>query len=105
MEADIEPPAGLVDHDGQPPLEQRQMSHCVQSLLTRLPPEQREVLVHADIHDQTTAEIARTVGVSTGNAKIRLHRARRAMKAALEEHCVLEVDADGVCRCTPKSVD
>lgn len=87
----------------QAPQEQREMSQCVRNLLTTLPPEQHEALVHADIHDLTAAEIARNTGVSTGNAKIRLHRARRAMKALLETHCDLAVEADGVCRCTPKA--
>lgn len=90
--------------EGHAPLEQRQMSQCVRDLLATLPPGQREVLVHADIHDQSAAEIARNAGVSAGNAKIRLHRARRAMKSLLEAHCELAVEADGVCRCAPKTL-
>lgn len=104
MDDEIENVEGDIGSEGHTPLEQRQMSQCVQNLLATLPPEQHEVLIHADIHDQTALEIARNTGVSTGNAKIRLHRARRAMKSVLEKHCDLEVEADGVCRCTPKAV-
>ena len=96
----VERGAAIENHT---PLAQRQMSQCVRNLLSTLPPEQHEVLIHADIHDQTAPEIARNTGVSTGNAKIRLHRARRALKAVLEKHCDLEVEADGVCRCIPKA--
>jgi len=83
-------------------LEQRQMSQCVQSLLAKLPAQQRQVLAQADMLDQTVPEIARDAGITTGNAKIRLHRARRAMKAVLEKHCDLEHQDSGVLCCLPK---
>ena len=85
-------------------LEQRQMSQCVQNLLAKLPPQQRQVLAQADMLDQTVPEIARDTGITTGNAKIRLHRARRAMKAVLESHCDLEHQDSGVLCCQPKAV-
>jgi len=105
LEEAIELPEHAFADAGQAPQEQREMSQCVRNLLTTLPPEQHEALIHADIHDLTAAEIARNTGVSTGNAKIRLHRARRAMKSLLETHCDLAVEADGVCRCTPKAAE
>lgn len=84
-------------------LEQRQMSRCVQDLLARLPPLQRQVLAQADMLDQSVHEIARAAGITTGNAKIRLHRARRAIKAVLESHCDLEHQGSGVLCCQPKT--
>ena len=83
-------------------LERRQMSQCVQDLLAKLPPEQRQLLAQADMLDQTVAQIARDAGITTGNAKIRLHRARRAVKAVLESHCDLEHRESGVLCCQPK---
>lgn len=83
-------------------LEQRQMSLCVQNLLTRLPPQQRQVLALADMLDQSVPEMARVAGITTGNAKIRLHRARRAIKAVLESYCDLEHQGSGVLCCQPK---
>ena len=85
-------------------LERRQMSECVQKLLAKMPPQQRQVLAQADMLDQTVPEIARDAGITTGNAKIRLHRARRAMKAVLERHCDLENQDSGVLCCQPKAV-
>ena len=61
-------------------VEQQQMSECVRGLMTRLPPEQRHVLIQADMLDRTAPEIARDGGLTPGNVKIRLHRARHAMR-------------------------
>jgi RNA polymerase sigma-70 factor (ECF subfamily) len=83
-------------------LDQRQMGRCVDEVLTTLPPQYRDVLLKADVLDHTAAEIACVTGISTGNAKIRLHRARRAMKAALEAHCDFHHREPGVLCCTPK---
>ena len=83
--------------------EQRQMSECVRALMAKLPPEQRHVLTQAEMLDQTAQEIARDVCISTGNAKIRLHRARRTMKKVLETHCEFEHGETGVRCCVPKA--
>lgn len=93
----------VADATAGEPLEQKQMTRCVQNLLTKLPPRQRQVLTQADMHDQTASEIARDAGVTTGNVKIRLHRARRAMQSVLETHCDFDHGESGVLCCTPKS--
>ena len=84
-------------------LERRQMSQCVQNLLAKLPPQQRQLLAQADMFEQSVPQIARDAGITTGNAKIRLHRARRAIKAVLESHCDLERQGSGVLCCQPKA--
>jgi len=100
---DVDAPDPAVDHIDAERLERRQMSQCVQNLLAKLPPQQRHVLTQADMLDQTAPEIARDSGVTTGNVKIRLHRARRAMQAVLETHCDFDHEASGVLCCTPKA--
>ena len=84
-------------------LERKQMTRCVQNLLAKLPPQQRHVLALADMLEQSAPEIARDAGVTTGNVKIRLHRARRAMKSVLETHCDFDHGEAGVLCCTPKA--
>lgn len=84
-------------------LEQRQMSQCVQNLLAKLPLQQRQLLAQADMFEQSVPQIARDAGITTGNAKIRLHRARRAIRAVLESHCDLERQGSGVLCCQPKA--
>jgi RNA polymerase sigma-70 factor (ECF subfamily) len=84
-------------------LERQQMTQCVQELLTKLPPQQRQVLVQADMLDLTAAEIARDEDISAGNAKIRLHRARLALKEVMQTHCDFHHGEAGVLCCTPKA--
>ncbi|HEX8987490.1 MAG TPA: RNA polymerase sigma factor [Rhodocyclaceae bacterium] len=96
---DLPEPAG----DEPDPLERRQMTQCVQAVLASLPPAQRHLLVQADVLERTAPEIARDAGITTGNAKIRLHRARRSLQAALESRCDFHHRDGGVLCCSPKA--
>ena len=58
----------------------------VRRAIATLPPAQREVLVLRDLEGLSTREVARVVRVSEDNVKTRLHRARVALRAALEAH-------------------
>ncbi len=49
-----------------------------------LPESYRSVLLLRDIEEMTTAEVAETLGMSPVNVKVRLHRARAALKRLLE---------------------
>ncbi len=49
-----------------------------------LPESYRNVLLLRDIEEMTTAEVAETLGMSSVNVKVRLHRARAALKRLLE---------------------
>lgn len=40
-----------------------------------------------DLEDASIADAARELGISTNNATVRLHRARRALAVRLREHC------------------
>lgn len=99
LDADQEP----AESDRADPLEQRQMSQCVREVLAGLPAAQRQLLVESDVLERTTPEIARDAGITTGNAKIRLHRARRSLQAALQDRCEFHHRDGGVLCCTPKS--
>jgi RNA polymerase sigma-70 factor (ECF subfamily) len=96
-------PEAATEALGGEALEQRQTMTCIRNMLATLPPQQRDVLVHVDMFERTVPEMARDAGISLGNAKIRLHRARQAMKAAMEENCALYHGPDGQLLCTPKS--
>lgn len=85
-------------------LERGQMSLCVQRVLAKLPARERDLLMQADVLDRTAPEMAAASGISTGNAKIRLHRARQAAKALLEEHCDFHHEDVGILCCTPKTM-
>ncbi len=98
-----EVPELKLDSTAAETLERRQTALCVQRLLAGLPARHRQVLVQADMLDRTALEIAHDEGITTGNAKMRLHRARVALKAALEDYCDVYRQSAGVLCCIPKS--
>jgi RNA polymerase sigma-70 factor (ECF subfamily) len=85
----------------QKEIEQGQMRQCVFGLVKFLPEPLRSVIILSDISEFSQKEIAEILGISVENVKIRLHRARKKLKALLEEHCVFEVDERNVLTCQP----
>jgi RNA polymerase sigma-70 factor (ECF subfamily) len=52
------------------------LSESVSKALSDLPPQQREIVLLADVEECTYEEIARIVGCSIGTVRSRLHRAK-----------------------------
>jgi RNA polymerase sigma-70 factor, ECF subfamily len=92
--------------DSGPPLvqfiEQSEMSACVQDYLVGLPDGYRAVLLLHDLHEQTAPQIAQLLGLSLATVKIRLHRARVKLRAALEAGCEFSHDERDVLVCEPR---
>ncbi|HUY41144.1 MAG TPA: sigma-70 family RNA polymerase sigma factor [Candidatus Dormibacteraeota bacterium] len=65
---------------------ERQMSEPVAKALEALTPDQRAVLVLADIEEYSYQEIAEIVGCSIGTVRSRLHRARNQLRRLVTEH-------------------
>ncbi len=86
----------------QQTLERDEMSACVQRYLNRLSDSYRAVILLHDMHDLTAIEIARLLGESLDNVKIRLHRARVKLKAALEAGCEFSYDESSTLTCETK---
>lgn len=51
-----------------------------------LPPAQRTVITLRDVEDCTSAEVCEVLGISEGNQRVLLHRARSKVRAALERY-------------------
>jgi RNA polymerase sigma-70 factor (ECF subfamily) len=85
----------------QKELEQRQMGECVQNQINLLPESLRTVLVLFDMMEFSHQESADILGITVKNVKVRLHRARKRLKAILEEKCAFERDERDVLICTP----
>ena len=83
-------------------IERNEMSSCVQQYLADLPDDYRAVILLQDMHGLTGPEIAETLGVSVATAKIRLHRARKRLRAALGAVCTFSHNEDDVLVCEPK---
>jgi len=58
----------------------------VRASIDELPTDHRNVLILRDIEGLDTAETARLLGISTGATKVRLHRARQALRTLLDPH-------------------
>lgn len=84
-------------------VEQSEMSACVQRYLDGLTDAYRAVIMLHDLHGMTGPEIAAALGVSLPTVKIRLHRARAKLRAALQAGCEFSSDERGVLVCEAKT--
>jgi RNA polymerase sigma-70 factor (ECF subfamily) len=71
------PEAGLLN---------RETIGIVRQAVEALPPRQAQVIAMRDIAGFSAEEVAGALGVTPGNQRILLHRARSRVRAALEEH-------------------
>ena len=78
------PPARWADPHEQ--LETREAHAALQAAITALPPRQRELLVLRDVLGLDAEEACSVAGVSDGNQRVLLHRARAKVRSALERH-------------------
>ena len=99
--ADLDPP-DLGSPSVERELDREQMSACVQRFLVAIPDNYRSVLLMHDTHGLTGPEIAAVLDIPLSTVKMRLHRARRRLKAALEAGCTFSCDTRGVLVCEPK---
>jgi RNA polymerase sigma-70 factor (ECF subfamily) len=65
-------------------LESEQLRLLVSEATAKLPDTYRIVLQLRDLEGYDTGEVAELLGISTSNVKVRLHRARAALKKLLE---------------------
>jgi RNA polymerase sigma-70 factor (ECF subfamily) len=75
---------GLPDHA----IERRELHMLVRSCIDRLPDTYRTVLLLRDIEELGTETTAEILQINEGAVKVRLHRARQALRALLEPHLV-----------------
>ncbi len=64
-------------------LARSQTRRAVRAAIDRLPGNYRTILMLRDIEELSTAEVAQALGLSENAVKIRLHRARQALRAGL----------------------
>jgi RNA polymerase sigma-70 factor (ECF subfamily) len=67
-------------------LERKQTREQVRASIDRLPDGYREVLLLRDVEGLDTREAAEALGISAANVKVRLHRARQALREVLDPH-------------------
>jgi RNA polymerase sigma-70 factor (ECF subfamily) len=69
---------------GDAVLERKETAGIVREAIARLPDRYREVLVLRDIEEKDTAEAAEILGTTSSVVKVRLHRARQALRTLLD---------------------
>jgi RNA polymerase sigma-70 factor (ECF subfamily) len=65
-------------------LERKQTAVIVRQAIAALPEQHRTVLILRDIEERDTAETAAILGTTTTVVKVRLHRARQALRSLLD---------------------
>jgi RNA polymerase sigma-70 factor (ECF subfamily) len=86
--------------DGE--VDRTRMRECILEIVEHLPTSQRAAILLGELQGLSDRELADALGISVGAAKIRLHRARRALKAALEHACSFERDERNEFACARK---
>jgi len=68
-------------------LARKDMRACIRNEIGKLSENNREVFMLSALGGLNDDEIAQTLGISKGNAKVRLHRARQEFKKIVEARC------------------
>ena len=66
---------------------ERAVCACVNDLIPNLKPEYADLIRRVDLGGAEVAAAAAEFGISAGNARVRLHRARTALRHELERSC------------------
>lgn len=67
-------------------MERREVRQKVREAIDRLPETYRTVLLLRDIEEMSTAEVAQALSITENAVKVRLHRARQALREILDVH-------------------
>ena len=78
--------------DAQQLLERDEIRTLIRAKIDELPDGYRNVLLLRDIEEMTGAETAEQLGITSNAVKVRLHRARQALRELLAPH-LLEADS------------
>lgn len=65
----------------------RRSAPAFQALLPALKPEYVELIEAPDLAEESPESVARRLGITTNNLKVRRHRARQALRQQLEKAC------------------
>lgn len=80
----------------------REMNDCIQGYVSRLPENYRAVLVLSELEGRKNGEVAAILGLSLATVKIRLHRARAALRRELAANCIFYRTDCNQLACEPK---
>ena len=82
----------------------KEMSECVREYIDRLSPDYQTVLLLSELGGFKNKEIAEILEISLENVKVRLHRARAALKNELDNGCDFYHNEEGTLACDRKPI-
>ncbi|HEV8415691.1 MAG TPA: sigma-70 family RNA polymerase sigma factor [Bryobacteraceae bacterium] len=77
----------FVAHESPEPELRNEICQCVSSLLETLKPEYRDALRIIDLDEGSLNDLAEQAGITSGNAAVRVHRAREALRKQVRVVC------------------
>jgi len=77
----------ILGREDPSPAEQTEVCGCLMDLVGTLSPGYQEALRTVDLEDGSLAGLAVRAGISEGNAAVRVHRARQALRKRVQEAC------------------
>jgi len=77
----------LETHEDPPELVEDEICRCVTELLETLKPEYKQALKAVDLEEGKLANLAKDAGITEGNAAVRVHRAREALRSRVKTTC------------------
>lgn len=80
---------------GDDPSVSAELARCLDPMLDALSSADRIILQRIDLLDESQADIARELGMSISGMKSRVQRARRRLRAQLEDCCAIDRDPLG----------
>ena len=69
------------------PEAERAICQCIYRLIRDLPEQYRELLQRIDLGGESIKEVAVALGATTNSLTVRLHRARKQLRARLQKFC------------------
>jgi RNA polymerase sigma-70 factor (ECF subfamily) len=69
------------------PAVERVICECVGELVAVLKPEDADLITRVDLQGADVTSVADSLGITPGNARVRLHRARAALRHEVERTC------------------
>jgi RNA polymerase sigma-70 factor, ECF subfamily len=82
---------GAAEADNYPSAEQqlsqKDMHACIRAEIGKLSDDHRDVLMLSALGGLSDDEIAKTLGITKGNTRVRLHRARQEFRKIIETRC------------------
>ena len=66
---------------------EKSICSCLRNLVPALRPDYAEILERIDLSDEPREQAAENLGITPSNARVRLHRARQALRVSLAAFC------------------